>query len=140
MASYGAPLEVALQVLKALAFIRPEPASREKAYFWAACLDADLDSATGVRIVQEIYATKTDSYPILPGHINEAFGRIKRERIDRTPMPDPPDGLPDAAYDAWHRAAHKAIMLGANTTSAYHQAQAAIQQATTKPLTAKATP
>ena len=49
---------------------------------------------------------------IEPGHIIAGIRRIRQQRIEQTPMPEPPSGLDAAGYLGWLRATRAAVADG----------------------------
>lgn len=77
---------------------------------------------------------------IEPGHIIAGIHRIRRQRLDSTPMPEPPAGLTAGEYIAWQATTQQAIMAGtyqpAPTPAAIaapERLSRAIEQATPRP-------
>ncbi len=79
----------------------------ENARAWAAALEPTVTLGDARQIVVDHYASTRDW--IMPADVNTASARLRRARLERADVVDPPDGLETPSFLAWRRAYQRAI-------------------------------
>lgn len=108
------PFQANEVLFKVLAYCPAQSMNEHTPDAWAEALD-DIRHADALEAVRRLGRRPIEpgqSRFIDPGHVRAEVARIRKERIDNHPQPEPPSGLASADFLSWQRAVNERIADG----------------------------